>query len=445
MTSGKDDVIDPDRTAAAVKAMYRNDPEREWHRMARHRMEFAISLRALKDHLPAPPAAILDCGGGPGRYAITLTQQGYDVTLFDLSPELLQLAKDRSVEAGVTLDGLEEGTATDLSRFADASFDAVLLMGPLYHLLDRADRERALTEARRVVRPGGPVFAAFISRYAGHIDAVADYPAEALEQLEAFNRIETTGLQPPREDGQVAFVAYFAHPSEIRPLCRHAGLEIRTVLGVEGVCSLREEKINALQGEAWDQWVEINYRIAHDPCTHGGVEHLLAVCHRPRWRAILHRVARTLSETNIDYRLVGSAALALHGVDVPVHDLDLEMAKEDAQRLLAQFKAHIVLPLAWREAEHIRSHYGRLEIDGVGIDVMAGLERRVRGHWVPALCTSGTTVELDGTRICLVALEEETLSQMRRGRLDAAAAALPSCDHNRLLERLAEAQSQGWI
>ena len=55
--------------------------------MERHRTEFAVTLRALDEHLPPPPAHILDCGGGPGRYAIALAQRGYTVTLFDLSPE----------------------------------------------------------------------------------------------------------------------------------------------------------------------------------------------------------------------------------------------------------------------------------------------------------------------------------------------------------------------
>lgn len=278
-------------TENAVQALYRSDPDREWRRMERHRTEFAVSLRALAEHLPPSPATILDCGGGPGRYAIALAQRGYDVTLFDLSPELLAMAQKKATEAAVALTGFEQGTATDLSRYADGQFDAVLLMGPLYHLLDEPERQRALAEAARVVKPGGPVFAAFIARYAGHIDGAAEYPKEAVDHPEIYELIEETGRLPPRADGRVAFVAYFAHPSEIRPLCDAAGLDVVTVLGVEGVVSLREEKVNALTGDAWEHWVDINYRIAHDPCTHGGVEHLLAICRRPRWRAVLRSLA----------------------------------------------------------------------------------------------------------------------------------------------------------
>ena len=139
-----------------------------YKRQERHRTEFAVTLCALDEHLPPPPAHVLDCGGGPGRYSIALAQRGYTVTLFDLSPELLAMAREKVAEAGVTLASFEQGTATNLTRFPDDTFDAVLVMGPLYHLLDESDRRQALAEAYRVVKPGGPVFAAFIARYAGH-------------------------------------------------------------------------------------------------------------------------------------------------------------------------------------------------------------------------------------------------------------------------------------
>lgn len=451
MTSGPESAPEeqaaPDRaaTTAAVKALYRSNPDYEWQRMERHRTEFAVTLRALAEHLPPPPATVLDCGGGPGRYAIALAEQGYEVTLFDLSPELLDIAQARATDAGVALAGVEEGTAVDLGRFDDGAFDAVLLMGPLYHLLDEEDRRQALAEARRVVGPGGPVFAAFISRYAGHIDAAASYPEEAIRQWNDFDRIEATGVQPPREDGKAGFVAYFAHPTEVPPLCQQAGLEVETVLGVEGLCSLREEKVNDLQGEAWEHWVDVNYRIAHDPTIHGGVEHLLAVCRKPRWRVVLRQLAQALNAAGIDYRVVGSAALALHGIDVTVHDLDLEMSRADANRFQARFAAQATMPVAWRESEHLRSYFGRYEIDGVQVEVMAEFERRRRGRWLPSLSATRDERDLDGTPVRLLSLEEEVLAQLRRGRLQKVAQALPACDVDRLLDQLIAAQDLGWL
>ena len=135
-----------------VERFYDQNPEYEWERLERHRTEFAVTMRAFEDYLPKPPARILDVGGGPGRYAIALTQRGYEVTLFDLSRGCLDLAREKAEEAGAKLAGYEHGDAQDLSRFQDESFDAVLLLGPLYHLLEEGERRLAIREARRVLR-----------------------------------------------------------------------------------------------------------------------------------------------------------------------------------------------------------------------------------------------------------------------------------------------------
>jgi S-adenosylmethionine-dependent methyltransferase len=430
-----------------IQALYDSDPEREWQRMDRHRTEFAVTLKALRAHLPAAPARILDCGGGPGRYAIALAQLGYGVTLFDLSPGLLDIAVRQAANAGVCLDAVEQGTATDLSRFPDASFDAVLLMGPLYHLLEESQRVQALRETYRVVKPGGTVFAAFIARYAGHIDAAARYPERAPETPELFSQILKTGLLPPDPDGKPGFVAYFAHPQEVAPLCNQAGLEVEAVLGVEGVVSGHERLINALDGEAWTFWVDVNYDIAQDPSIHGGVEHLLVVCRRAHWRAVLCNLARILTEEGIPFRVVGGASLALRCVEVKFNDLDLEMPVEAAYRFQELFADHAITPVAWRVGENVRSHFGQFEIDGIQVEVMAGLERRRIGQetWAPSCVGMQTTVTLEGRPIPMLELEAEALAALRRGRLERAAQILPYCDEARFRVLLAEAQKQGYF
>jgi S-adenosylmethionine-dependent methyltransferase len=265
-----------------VRAAYDADPEREWQRLEQHRTEFAVTLRAMGEFLPAPPARLLDVGGGPGRYAIELARRGYQVTLFDLSVACLHMARERAAAAGVTLVAAAQGTATDLSRFPDQGFGAVLLMGPLYHLLEHAQRRQALAEAVRVLRPGGVLLAAFITRHAILRWAAANDPLWPLENPQDLASIVETGILPPRGALGSGFVAWFAHPIEIEPLLSGAGLELLALLGVEGVVSMIEEGVNALRGEAWDFWVDLNYRLATDPSIHGGVEHLLAVAAKPR-------------------------------------------------------------------------------------------------------------------------------------------------------------------
>ena len=431
------------RTSEAIRALYDQQPEREWERLERHRTEFAVTLRSLAEHLPPPPARVLDCGGGPGRYAIELACRGYEVILFDLSTGCLQMAQEKATEAGVTLVAYEQGTATDLSRFPDASFDAVLLLGPLYHLLEEAERQQALAECQRVLVPGGLLFAAFIVRYAGLRYAAIHEPTWPLEQAERLETLLTTGVLPPRGESDAEFVAHFAHPAEVVPLCQREGFEIVTVLGVEGLVSKIDDEVNALSGQTWDAWVDLNYRLAADPSIHGCVEHLLAIVVKPRWRAVLRRIAQRLNNVGLAYKVVGGAAAALHGVPLPVRDLDIETDAEDVYRFQALFADHVMEPVALRENEIYRSHFGRFDFDGVTVEVIGDLHRREGNDWVPTAAATETLLDLDGVSVRVSWLEEETLAYVRRGRLDRAAQCLPHCDPDRLLALLRGEQDTG--
>ena len=431
-----------DPASRYVERAYDQQPGREWARMDDHRTEFAVTLRALAEHLPPPSARVLDCGGGPGRYAIELARRGYKVTLFDLSSECLRLAREKVADAGVTLAGFEKGTATDLSRFPGDSFDGVLLMGPLYHLLEEADREQALVEAQRVLKPGGALFVAFISRYAVPRWAAAHEPTWPLENPELLEAILTSGVLPPRGAEGERFVAHFAHPTEVAPLCRRAGFEVVIVLGVEGMVSMIEAGVNALSGEDWEAWVDLNYRLAVDPSIHGCVEHLLVVAVKPRWRAVLCGIAQQLDKAGVPYKVVGGTSAALHGVPLPVHDLDLETDAEGAHRFQAFFANRATEPVVLRESETYRSHFGRFDFDGVTVEVMGELYRREAGGWVPTAATTEAMVDLDGVAVRVSWLEEETLAYIRRGRLDRAAQCLPHCDPDRLLALLRGEQAR---
>jgi len=105
-------------------------------------------------------------GGGPGVYACWLSAQGYEVHLVDASPLHVEQARAASERLpNNPLASVRLGDARQLD-VADAAVDAVLLLGPLYHLTERADRLTALRESARVLRPGGHVFVAAVSRFA---------------------------------------------------------------------------------------------------------------------------------------------------------------------------------------------------------------------------------------------------------------------------------------
>jgi SAM-dependent methyltransferase len=218
-------------TDSALRAHYERGMERERLSDGRGDLEFTRTTEIVLRRLPAAPAAVADIGGGPGRYALWLASLGYQVEHRDLMPlHVEQLTADA---AGVTGIRTAVGDVRDLD-LPDASVDAVLLLGPLYHLTDRAERVAALRECARIVRPGGPVFAAAISRWAVRIDGMLrarlylTYPAVA----GLVDEIDRTGMMPPLGEGE--FTAFCHRPEELRDEVEAAGLEVSDLVSVEG-------------------------------------------------------------------------------------------------------------------------------------------------------------------------------------------------------------------
>ena len=259
-----------------VEGFYDNNAQREWDRLDRHRTEFAVTMRALREYLPPQPARIVDIGGGPGRYAIALAQSGYDVTLVDLSAGVLDFARGKATQANVRLAGYIHTNALDLGGLLGRPYDAALLMGPLYHLLAPEERLKAVQEAKSVLQVGAPLFASFITRYAGIRWVAKNLPTWLAEHHSDAEQLLETGINVPPDEGGFTD-SYFAHPSEIKPLMERGGFYTLDLLGCEGVVSFIEEEINLLQGELWAAWVDLNYRLGRDPSIHGAVEHLLYI------------------------------------------------------------------------------------------------------------------------------------------------------------------------
>ena len=198
-------------------------------------LEHARTQELILRHLPPPPATIIDAGGGAGIYACWLAARGYTVYLLDPVAKHVEQARAASAQQPEhPLASAEVGDARHLP-FNDASADAVLLLGPLYHLVEREDRLACLREGRRVLRSGGLVWGAAISHFASLFDSLThgffDDPAFApilARDLEDGQHRNPTGTPIYFTD------AYFHRPGELSRELLAAGFQVEAIAAIEG-------------------------------------------------------------------------------------------------------------------------------------------------------------------------------------------------------------------
>jgi len=241
------------------------------------RLELARTRFILQRALPPPPARILDVGGGPGSYAHWLTDEGYTAHLVDAVP--LHVEQARAASNGYTA---ALGDARALQE-PDASADAVLLLGPMYHLTERADRLRALGEAGRVARPGQPILIAAISRFTSLLDGLwAHYLDDP-----AFGRIVERDLRegqhrnPENRPGWFT-TAYLHQPDGLAQEVRDAGLILDDLFAVEGPGWLVPDfEARWQDDQRRQQLLDAIARVEREPSMLGASAHLIAVARRP--------------------------------------------------------------------------------------------------------------------------------------------------------------------
>lgn len=183
-------------------------------------------------YLVSPPAQILDVGGGPGVYAHWLLRQGYQVDLIDPVDSHVEEASRTFREEGL-FGTARHGDARRLNA-EPASYDLVLLLGPLYHLPERRDRIQALLEMKRVLRPGGLAFLAAISRFASLLDGFARGFVRDPDFLRILTHDLTDGQHRNLANTDYFTTSFFHRPEELVAEIHEAGLELQLLAGVEG-------------------------------------------------------------------------------------------------------------------------------------------------------------------------------------------------------------------
>ena len=200
-------------------------------------LEYLRTQELIRRYLADDLQRILDVGGGAGIHAAWLAGDGHQVHLIDPVPRHVE-------QAGEVAAGLDQpftaglGDARQLDQ-PDESVDVVLLLGPLYHLTEESDRVQALSEARRVLAPGGLVFAAGITRFGSLFDGLArGYIFDPEFRAIVERDLEDGQHRNPSDNPGWFTTAFFHHPDQLEDEARRAGLKVRELFGIEGLAGL---------------------------------------------------------------------------------------------------------------------------------------------------------------------------------------------------------------
>lgn len=241
-----------------VRDFYNANAEHEHRRLDLPlcRVEFASSLRLIDKYFPKG-GRVVDIGGATGRYTMELLRRGYAVTLLDLSAEEVRFAARELEQSGLSAEQLIVGDARDLSMLPAGSFDAALLMGPMYHILEPEGRARALRELQRVLKPGGVAIIAYLNAWGILKTGTTDFSDlyKSTGRARTLLSEQTFHPQSPEDFTE----SYLSTPPVALREVREAGFDILSYAGAEsfvGGMGLVLKQLKMEKPEAYENIVE---------------------------------------------------------------------------------------------------------------------------------------------------------------------------------------------
>ncbi len=222
---------------------------------------------------------ILDIGAGTGRYAVELAKESHDVTAVEYVKYNLgrlkqnaEVAKKECQEAGKEfLLQAYQGDARKLKRFAEDSFDLTLLFGPMYHLYSFEDKLQALTEAKRVTRPGGYILVAYLMNEYGVL-TYGFKEGHAIACVEDGRLDENFHCHSTQKD-----LYDYVRLEDMKELRDAAGLEHVQTISADGPADYMRRELNAMSEEMFAKFIEYHLSTCERPELLGAGAHTVDI------------------------------------------------------------------------------------------------------------------------------------------------------------------------